>query len=52
MKVRSSSRYLLLVVQAAVGVLSGAGVEVFDDVICFSLEQMMVTVLNEEVFYF
>jgi len=41
-----------LIIQAVVVMLSGAGVEVFDDVICFSLEQMMVTVFSEEVLYF
>ena len=44
--------YLLLIVQPVVRVLAGAGVEVLDDVIGFSLQKVIVTVFNQEVFYF
>ena len=42
--------YLLLIVEAIVGVLVRAWVKVFDDVIGLSLQKMMVTVFDQVIF--
>ena len=44
--------YLLLIVKAIVGMFSWTWIKVLDDVVCLSFEQMMVTVLCQEVLYF